>query len=196
MRMVIIGIDPGKDGAVCEMNEKAEIISINDMPVGYRTQIDEKKRLTSAQRAAIRVIKQKTKKELDCKQLNEMIKKDCHVSLEKVGAMAGQGVTSMFSFGQIYGAIKAISEINATTVEHVTPQAWQKHFGLIMTKERKQGLTKGEITKIHKLDIYKKVIELYPDMDENLKGARGGLKDGRCDAILIARYLVETKFQD
>lgn len=53
------------------------------------------------------------------------------VWLERVSAMPGQGVTSMFRFGQGYGAIEMAVAASGHVLRYVTPQQWKKHFGLI-----------------------------------------------------------------
>lgn len=50
--------------------------------------------------------------------------------LERVGAMPGQGVTSMFTFGENYGFIRGLLAVNKIPYERVTPQKWKKEFGI------------------------------------------------------------------
>ena len=54
--------------------------------------------------------------------------------LEKVGAMPGQGVVSMFNFGKAYGYIKGVLESFSIPYQEITPQRWKKEFGLTSDK--------------------------------------------------------------
>ena len=91
-----------------------------------------------------------------------------YVVIEKVHAMPGQGVTSMFSFGYAYGAVKALAE---TFVEHevidVTPQKWKKHFNLL-------GTEKNVATELAKLSSAKVT------------------SSGKADAFLMGRWFLEA----
>jgi crossover junction endodeoxyribonuclease RuvC len=51
--------------------------------------------------------------------------------IERVAAMPGQGVTSMFSFGQSLGFVHAISCLSGARVEFVTPSVWKGKMGLL-----------------------------------------------------------------
>jgi len=70
-------------------------------------------------------------KEIDCDAIAKMlgfIKQhgDVIAIIEKVSAMPGQGVTSMFTFGKGYGTLIGICVGLGVRVELVTPQAWKK----------------------------------------------------------------------
>ena len=95
-------------------------------------------------------------------------KRDCHITIEKVHSMPGQGVSSSFKFGMAYGAICAVAERMLYPYELVTPQAWKKHHGLI---------GKG---KSASLDVARMA---WPTADLRLKKHHG-----RADALLIAAY--------
>ena len=56
--------------------------------------------------------------------------------LEKVGAMPGQGVVSMFSFGQSVGYIKGVLESFGIPYQEITPQKWKREFGLTSDKAK------------------------------------------------------------
>ena len=92
--MRIFGIDPGLAGAIAILDEK-KIIDVIDLP----TMSDGKK----------------NKKQLNSANLSQYISRNIldinktAVVVEQVNAMPGQGVTSMFNFGQTFGAIKGIS---------------------------------------------------------------------------------------
>lgn len=96
-----VGIDPGKSGAIASVGE------IND---------------------AIKMPLQG--KDIDCKAIADFLLrvKPESIVLEKVGAMPGQGVTSMFNFGKFYGIIIGIIETLGFSYQLVTPQKWKKHI--------------------------------------------------------------------
>ena len=79
----------------------------------------------------------KNKKQLNCAYLtkiltdNYKLPEETSIVVEKVNAMPGQGVTSMFNFGQTFGAIKGICAALGLPIFFVTPSKWKKHFDLI-----------------------------------------------------------------
>ena len=91
--MKIIGIDPGLSGAIAVLKNN-KVLNIFDMPV-----MPEGKKNKRQSNSALLV--DLIKENID---LNEEIS----VVVEQVNAMPGQGVTSMFNFGQTFGAIKGI----------------------------------------------------------------------------------------
>ncbi len=95
------------------------------------------------------------------------------VAIEAVSSMPGQGVKSMFSFGQRLGELEGM--LQALNIGYVKPRPreWQK-VCRIKPKSGKKG-------------IYDVISKIYPKAI--LKGSRGGLLDGRCDALGIAHYL-------
>ena len=111
--MKIIGIDPGLSGgiAVLENNKVLNIFDIPVMPEGKKN----KRQLNSAQ--LVTLIKENIKS-------NEEVA----VVVEQVNAMPGQGVTSMFNFGQTFGAIKGICAALELPIFFVRPSKWKKHF--------------------------------------------------------------------
>ncbi len=199
---MFVGIDPGKTGAVCKLDLDGSILEINDMP----TFEDKKEKITEVKRSVSPKAKTRIKKKasakktkvdtyIDSTRLLELIGTNSQVIIEKVSAMPGQGVTSMFTFGKVFGAIVAIASLGGRP-RFTRPMEWQKHFSVTMSKEEKEGKTKGDITKEHKLKIASKVLEIYPDAKSDLYTPRGRLLDGRADAILIARYLYEKSLDN
>ena len=118
--MIIIGIDPGVSGAICILTE-GKITEIYEMP----TMIDGKKNKKQVNGAEITNI---INKEL----VNE---KDINVVIEHVSAMPGQGVTSMFNFGQSFVVLKGICAALKLPVHFIRPVKWKKHFNLINTEK-------------------------------------------------------------
>ena len=83
----------------------------------------------------------KNKKQLNGAYLSDYLKKhilnieNTVVVVEQVNAMPGQGVTSMFNFGQTFGAIKGISATLKIPIYFVRPSKWKKHFDLIRSSK-------------------------------------------------------------
>ena len=96
------------------------------------------------------------------------------VCMEKVSAMRGQGVTSMFSFGMKVGELHGILNTLGLPYREIRPQEWMKGLGL--SRDKKQ----------RKKDIAEIASRQFPMAE--LYGPQGGLKDGRSDALLIAEY--------
>ena len=91
--MIIIGIDPGLSGAIAILEDN-KVLGIFDMPVMAEGKKN-KRQLNSSQ--LVNIITDNTDKT-----------KEIAVIVEQVNAMPGQGVTSMFNFGQTFGAIKGV----------------------------------------------------------------------------------------
>ena len=161
--MKIIGIDPGLNGAIVVM-ENNKVLSVFDMPVMSEGKKN-KRQLNSAQ--LTRIIKE-----------NTLINDDINVVVEQVNAMPGQGVTSMFNFGQTFGAIKGVCAALELPIFFVRPAKWKKHFELINASKDSSRT---------------KVIEMYPTLSNVLAKKKDVNKS---DAILIARYFSETRLKD
>ena len=170
--MIIFGIDPGVSGAICVL-KKGKIINVYEMP----TMIDGKKNKRQVNGAEVtniflKEIKNQQQKELD----NEQTFADsAKVAVEHVTAMPGQGVTSMFNFGQSFGVIKGICAALKLPIYFVRPTKWKKHFNLIKTNKDASRT---------------KVIEIYPNISSELSRKKDSNK---ADAILIARYFNDTQ---
>jgi len=95
--------------------------------------------------------------------------------IEKVHAFPGQGVTSMFTFGQGYGFLRGCLVALAIPFTEVTPQKWMKHFGLKKNKE--------ETTTEYKRKILQKAQNLFPNSTVTLQTA---------DSLMLAEYLRQT----
>ena len=161
--MKIIGIDPGLTGAIAIMQNK-KVLDIIDMPVMAEGKKN-KRQLNSAQLVSI------IKKNIES---NEEVA----VVVEQVNAMPGQGVTSMFNFGQTFGAIKGVCAALELPIHFVRPSKWKKYFELINASKDSSRT---------------KVIEMYPSLSNHLAKKKDVNKS---DAILIARYFNETRLKD
>ena len=161
--MKIIGIDPGLSGGIAILENK-KVLNIFDMPVMSEGKKN-KRQLNSAQ--LVTLIKDNIKPE-----------EEVAVIVEQVNAMPGQGVTSMFNFGQTFGAIKGVCAALELPIFFVRPSKWKKHFELINSSKDASRT---------------KAIEMYPHLAEKLSRKKDVNKS---DAILIARFYSETRLLD
>ena len=159
--MLIIAIDPGISGAICFF-EDGHVKEIIDMPV-----------MAEGKKNKQQVNGPQTYNEIS-KRINKLTKKDITVVIEQVSAMPGQGVTSMFNFGQSFGVLKGICSAMQLSMHFVRPAKWKKYFGLIKT-EKDASRTK--------------VIEIFPYISSQLSRKKDSNK---ADAILIASFFYNT----
>ena len=159
--MLIIGIDPGISGSICFFNE-GRIIDVVEMP----TMIEGKKNKKQVNGAQIF-------NEISAK-IKELEKKDIKIVIEQVSAMPGQGVTSMFNFGQSYGILKGICSAMQLPMYFVRPAKWKKYFNLI-NSEKDASRTRA--------------IEIFPYFSSQLSRKKDSNK---ADAILLASFYYET----
>ena len=120
--MLIIGIDPGISGSICFF-EDGKILDVLEMP----TMTDGKKNKKQVNGAQIY-------NEISTK-IRAIEKQNLRVIIEQVSAMPGQGVTSMFNFGQSFGILKGICSAMQLPMYFVRPAKWKKYFGLIKTEK-------------------------------------------------------------
>jgi crossover junction endodeoxyribonuclease RuvC len=159
--MLIIGIDPGISGAICFM-ENGKIIDVIEMPSMAEGKKN-KKQVNGSQifnEISLRI--------------KDFKKEDIKIIIEQVSAMPGQGVTSMFNFGQSFGILKGICSAMHLSMYFVRPAKWKKYFNLIKS-EKDASRTKA--------------IEIFPYFSANLSKKKDGNK---ADAILIASYFNDT----
>ncbi len=159
---MIIGIDPGLTGAIAVIDHGL-IIEIHDMPVTAKN--SGKGNQVNAGLLADLF------EEIDGSYIDENYVVSS-VVIERVGAMPGQGVSSMFSFGRSLGVVEGVIASKGWPVEWVTPQKWKKKFGLI-------GKDKDAARTL--------CIEQHPSDIGYFKRK----KDiGRADALLIAKSIL------
>ena len=157
--MKIIGIDPGLSGAIAILQNN-KVLNLFDMPVMAEGK--------------------KNKRQLNSALLVNLIKEnidqndDVYIVVEQVNAMPGQGVTSMFNFGQSFGILKGICSAMQLPIYFVRPAKWKKYFNLI-NSEKDASRTRA--------------IEIFPYFSSNLSKKKDSNK---ADAILIASYFHET----
>lgn len=103
-----------------------------------------------------------------------------HAAIEDVHSIHGTSAKSNFQFGYQVGVVNTLLECTGIGYERIPPKVWQKGVGLKQTKPaRKPPQLKKDIAEI--------AMRLYPNA--KLFGPRGGLLDGRADALMLAHYL-------
>lgn len=153
---MIIGIDPGLTGAVSVINPSGGLVNIFDMPISAKTN-GKGNQINAGELSDF----------IDSAD-NKYLSPITEAVIERVHAMPGQGVTSVFSFGRSLGVVEGILASKDIPIRWVTPQKWKKSFGLI-------GKDKDAARTL--------VIEKFPEKRELFKRK----KDiGRADAVLIA----------
>ena len=141
--MIYIGIDPGKMGALAYIDGGiVEAIPFDE--VEYRGV-------------------------LECIRTN---KREAICCLEHVGAMPGQGVTSMFSFGENFGYIRGLLEAYRIPYQLVRPQKWKKEFSITRDKNTSIAVCK----------------KLFPGVSLSKTERSRKENDGLAEAILMAVY--------
>ena len=159
--MLIIGIDPGISGSICFL-DNGKILDVVEMPimtVGKKN----KKQVNGSQ-----VYNEVTKR------IKQFEKNQIRVVIEHVSAMPGQGVTSMFNFGQSFGILKGICTAMQLPMYFVRPAKWKKYFNLL-NSEKDASRTRA--------------IEIFPYFSSQLSRKKDSNK---ADAILIASFYHET----
>ena len=163
--MLIIGIDPGISGSICFF-EDGKILEVIEMPV----MIDGKKNKKQVNGAQIY-------NEFS-NRINKKKDDEVRVVIEQVSAMPGQGVTSMFNFGQSFGILKGICSAMQLPMFFVRPAKWKKYFNLI-NSQKDASRTRA--------------IEMFPYFSTQLSKKKDSNK---ADAILIASFYHETHQKD
>ena len=163
--MLIIGIDPGISGSICFFKD-GKILDVIEMPT--MTEGKKNKKQVNGSQIYNEILKR----------VNKLEKSDIRVIVEQVSAMPGQGVTSMFNFGQSFGILKGICSAMQLPIYFVRPAKWKKYFNLI-NSEKDASRTRA--------------IEIFPYFSSNLSKKKDSNK---ADAILIASYFHETYKND
>lgn len=141
--MIYIGIDPGKSGALgCIDTSNGAAFAV---PFNREAYINE---------------------------LRNCAQKEAIVCLEHVGARPGQGVTSMFSFGENFGFIRGVLEANGIPYELVRPQKWKKEFSITADKNGAVEVCK----------------RLFPGVSLLPTGKCRKDSDGMAESLLMAEY--------
>lgn len=151
---LILGVDPGLSGA-CALysTESNGLLEVFDMPT-----ID-------AGAGSKRVLDESTL----AWRIDAFAKRIKHAYVERVGAMPGQGVTSMFSFGTSYGIVRGVIAANFIPITLVAPAKWKKALGVPAEKDGARA----------------RASQLMPASSPLWARAKD---DGRAEAALIALY--------
>ena len=159
--MIIIGIDPGISGSICffEDGKITDIVEMPNMAEGKKN----KRQVNGAQ----------IYNEISSR-IKNFNKEDIKVVIEQVSAMPGQGVTSMFNFGQSFGILKGICSAMQLSTYFIRPAKWKKYFNLI-NSEKDASRTKA--------------IQIFPYISSKLSKKKDANK---ADAILLASFFFET----
>tara|TARA_B100001013_G_scaffold293422_1_gene193520 strand:- start:55 stop:549 length:495 start_codon:yes stop_codon:yes gene_type:complete len=159
--MLVIGIDPGISGSICFFKDGKifDIIEMPNMAEGKKN----KRQVNGAQ----------IYNEISSR-IKNFSKEDIKVVIEQVSAMPGQGVTSMFNFGQSFGVLKGICSAMQLPMYFVRPAKWKKYFNLI-NSEKDASRTKA--------------IQIFPYISSELSKKKDANK---ADAILLASFFFET----
>ena len=145
--MLIIGIDPGISGSICFLID-GRILDVVEMP----TMTEGKKNKKQVNGSQIyNEIKDRTEK---------IDKNDIKVVIEQVSAMPGQGVTSMFNFGQSFGILKGICSAMQLPMYFVRPAKWKKYFNLIHSEKDASRTKAIEIFPYFSSNLAKKKIQI------------------------------------
>ncbi len=142
-----VGIDPGKTGAICALDQDRDITFVDINKPGHDIYDD----LKGSQP---------------------------FIMLEKVTPMQKGGLVSAWRFGQNVGRIQGILEATGLGYDMVPPKTWQKECGVVIPPKTPPAQRK-KITEAA-------VLRLYPHAE--IYGPKGGLLDGRADALMIAHY--------
>ena len=159
--MLIIGIDPGISGSICFFKD-GKILEVIEMPT--MTEGKKNKRQVNGAQIYNEILKRVSKAQ----------RFNVRVVIEQVSAMPGQGVTSMFNFGQSFGILKGICSAMQLSMFFVRPAKWKKYFNLI-NSEKDESRTKA--------------IEIFPYFSSQLSKKKD---TNKADAILIASFYYET----
>jgi len=159
--MLVIGIDPGISGSICFFRD-GKIIDVIEMPI-----------MTEGKKNKKQVNGSQIFNEIS-ERIKNIDKNDVKVVIEQVSAMPGQGVTSMFNFGQSFGILKGICSAMQLSMYFVRPAKWKKYFNLI-NSEKDASRTRA--------------IEIFPYFSSQLARKKD---TNKADAILIASFYYET----
>ena len=159
--MLIIGIDQGITGSICFFQD-GKIVDVVEMPT--MTEGKKNKKQVNGSQIVNEILEK----------IKELDKREIKVVIEQVSAMPGQGVTSMFNFGQSFGILKGICSSMQLPMYFVRPAKWKKYFNLI-NSEKDASRTRA--------------IEIFPYFSKQLSRKKDSNK---ADAILIASFYYET----
>jgi len=146
----VVGIDPGISGAIARYNPSKATLDVWDMPI-----LEVNKKKTISPYLVANILKEAA----------------APVYIEKVAAMPGQGVTSMFNFGKGFGVLLGAAAGLGLQTTQVTPQTWMKALKCQKGKDANR----------------QRACELFPQYSHLFSRKKD---DGRADAALLAYYAI------
>ena len=152
--MKILAIDPGARGALAFFDMEAGILDVLDVP-SVQVKRGQKMKLEISPQMTAAII---TARQPAC------------AVMEKVGAMPGQGVSSMFQFGRSVGMLEGILAGLLIPVTYVSPATWQKDVNARCGKDGNRA----------------RAAELFPAYAAEFSRKKD---DGRADAALMAFWM-------
>jgi len=153
--MITISVDPGQQGAIAALDMRGSVIALHDMPTSARLHGKGQQVDASALTTII----------MDIKAGQHVV-----AYIEQVSAMPGQGVSSMFRFGESVGIVLGVLGALQVPIRWVSPAMWKKRAGLT-GKEKDAARTLA--------------IQRHPEIADMLTRKKD---TGRADAILIAEF--------
>lgn len=172
--MIIVGIDPGQQGALAFIDMKKKTQGISDMPLLPERGIDGKE--------LFNMLSAKQKKD------------DMYVIIEQAQSMPGQSSVAMFNYGGGYWSILTVLRILDIPFEEVRSNKWKKEFGLSGLKikrdkgEKPTQEEKNAAKKQRKEMAVKAAMQMFPKLKNEFVTEGGRLLDGRAEALLIAEW--------
>jgi hypothetical protein len=163
--LAVIGIDPGVKGAICLLAPRSQQMAFLE---------------TTTPAAELYDWFQRAKSETDL----------AVCMVEKVGAIHGTASNTTFAFGRSLERMEILPEICRISLDRVPPKKWQKFIGLVVPQRLTGASNAGKRKTFIKNEVATIATRLYPEAP--IRGPRGGLLDGRSDALMIAHYAART----
>ena len=110
--------------------------------------------------------------------------------IEEVHAIQGSSAKATFNFGGNVREVNLIPQLVQIPIDKVRPKEWQKFIGLVTPKNLSGSANASKRKTYIKKEVSAIASRLYPEAE--LKGPKGGLLDGRSDALMIAHYAART----
>lgn len=157
--MMYVGIDPGLSGAAALLSEQGTVVEVCSLPIMANNKATGK-----------------IKNCINAKELHSLLyswefehQEILSCWIEQVSSRPGDGVSSAFSFGETFGAIRAVCACLDLRVNYVRPSAWKNYFKIGSDKEVARALA----------------INLFPAASDHLSKKKD---HDKAEAILIAHY--------
>lgn len=168
---IFVGIDPGLHGAVAWMDGARKLVEVHDCPLDAAGEYDFRKMadlIRSTFEACTEIVQ-------DALGLHAEFRPPI-VTIEDVHSMPKDGKCSAFRFGFGYGAWRGVLGALGLTPNLVSPQSWKRTMltGIANDKQAEARALKQRF-------------QGHPICSQ-LHGPRGGLRDGRVDALLLAEH--------